>query len=311
MTCPACLDAQRGKAVVEDHGAFRMHRCPGCGLEFASPMAAAPAGAYDSLKSGVRWEFDQLLRQHPGPGRSLLDVGCGDGRFLALARDAGYEVTGVDFNGRLLEAARAVFALDDLHVGTVEQYAPDWRGRFDVITAFHVLEHVEVPHSFVRALGALLKPGGLLAVAVPNVERAFLQFYREPWDYPPHHLTRWTAASIQALFSAAGLSNPVISIERISLRALARYRDAYGDYFYLGERPLLDAAKRIAPYRLCEVSRRTAGESRDLPAAVAGPKALAKAGFHAAGFVVGAAILVALVGRPGLTMFATAQRGAA
>jgi SAM-dependent methyltransferase len=168
-------------------------------------MRAADAAFYAAQeKYDDKWEFDVVARRLCQVGSKLrvLDIGCGDGRFIHSLQSA-HDVRGVDFNEvAVKEACKKGLAVYTL---SLEQYRAEFPGeRYDVITLFHVLEHVSVPAEFIESLKQALVPGGLIGVSVPNPRRWTLSFIREVWDYPPHHLTRWGGDSLPSFLERHG-----------------------------------------------------------------------------------------------------------
>jgi SAM-dependent methyltransferase len=194
---------------------YALRLCPACGLVFADPLASPgpgwyqlAAGAWIAEPSGdpsKNWRVGWLRGLFPSGGRglSLVDIGCGDGFFLAGAKGEGFYAWGIDFDSERTAAA-ASRGLGTVFTGTPEEFMAAHPGRaFDVATAFQALEHVDDPAAVLRGAAALLKPGGLLLADVPNADRAFggtLAII----DYPPHHLTRWTEQALRAVFARAG-----------------------------------------------------------------------------------------------------------
>jgi 2-polyprenyl-6-hydroxyphenyl methylase / 3-demethylubiquinone-9 3-methyltransferase len=113
------------------------------------------------------WQCDECSRT-PLAGRTALDVGCGAGLLAEPLARLGAAVTGIDASRELVEVARrhaSERALDiDYRAGGVEELG----GRFDLVTAMEVIEHVADPAAFVRALAKRLAPGGLLIMSTPN-----------------------------------------------------------------------------------------------------------------------------------------------
>jgi len=135
----------------------------------------------------------------------LLDVGCGDGRFLAKMRDLGWEVTGVEPDGLAVEVARERFGLD-VHRGTLEDIRFPER-TFDVVTMNHVIEHVPDPVGTLEECLRVLKPGGRLVVTTPNVESLGHRLFGKRWFHldPPRHLYLFSARSLLMCAERAGL----------------------------------------------------------------------------------------------------------
>lgn len=139
------------------------------------------------------------------PG-TLLDVGCGQGAFLATMAKRGWAVTGVDFDRVAVEAARSVHGLD-VHVGTVDTIV-DRGMSFDVVTASHVVEHVPDPVSFLAQCRRLLKPGGRVILKTPNANSLGSRLYGRAWRglEPPRHLHIFTTAALEACARKAGFT---------------------------------------------------------------------------------------------------------
>jgi SAM-dependent methyltransferase len=144
------------------------------------------------------------LRELEGlaPGR-LLDVGSGKGAFLAAARDAGWDVLGVESAPDAAEAARANFGVDVI-VGDFLAMRP--LGTFDVVTMWHVLEHVTDPMGALERAAVSLKPGGRLVVSVPNSKSLQAHIGGEDWFHLdlPRHLFHFTPRSLTTLVERAG-----------------------------------------------------------------------------------------------------------
>ncbi len=173
-------------------------------------MHAADAAFYEaSTEYDDKWEFDFVpvrLAELDRHG-ALLDLGCGDGRFLGRVSER-FAPTGLDFNPEAVRAARAARGLQDVHavaLTELDRWAPD--RRFEAITAFHVLEHLEDPRAFVAHVARRLVPGGLLD--------------------PPHHLTRWTARSLRSLLEQQGFEVQEVRTE--PLRRWSQLRSACRD----------------------------------------------------------------------------------
>jgi SAM-dependent methyltransferase len=208
-----CSEAVRVANSPASH--TRLVKCGTCDLGFFWPIAAGDASFYAALTCGnyyntaPKWEFGWVLAQLPARQR-VLDVGCGPGDFLVTARDQGYAVAGLetDANARARACARDL----DVHGSALEQFSCQNRAAFDTACAFHVLEHVSDPLSFVRHLADCVRPGGRVVVSVPNAERTW-RAEREPLEFPPHHVTRWTMASLRALATHAGMRVETMTCE--------------------------------------------------------------------------------------------------
>ncbi|MCI2424435.1 class I SAM-dependent methyltransferase [Candidatus Acetothermia bacterium] len=153
-----------------------------------------------------------LNGSHPG---KLLDVGCGNGRFLVRMQELGWEVTGVEPDGEAAKVALERFGLS-VHEGALEEVAfPD--DTFDAITMSHVVEHLPDPISTISECRRILKKGGRLVVTVPNIESLSYRIYREAWRglEVPRHLFLFSSPTLRACVERSGL-------QLLELRTTAR-----------------------------------------------------------------------------------------
>jgi 2-polyprenyl-3-methyl-5-hydroxy-6-metoxy-1,4-benzoquinol methylase len=129
-------------------------------LDYKGTWQPKPKHVHRSVRCARgRLEF---LRKTGVHGGSLLDIGAGSGEFVALARQAGFDACGVEPNQGYAEYARTEYHAP-VRTGELENID----GRYDVITLFHVLEHLRSPVKAFERLHRLLKPGGRLFIEVP------------------------------------------------------------------------------------------------------------------------------------------------
>lgn len=155
-----------------------------------------------------RASFKQSVLLHPYvEDGSLLEVGCGSGRYLDLMRELGWKrVVGVDFSQRAVEQAREALGLE-VFWGELKDAGLE-ADSFDAVSLSHTLEHVPDPVGFLRDTWRVLKPGGRLAVIVPNVESLASRVYRDFWLAlePPRHLVNFNRAGLLMALERAGFS---------------------------------------------------------------------------------------------------------
>lgn len=222
IRCPICRDSETSDPYPNARGPARrwpLARCGSCGLVF---QRRAPTDA--ELEEGYRTAYGEPQRRFGGPlerlielfrrarlrlakrllppGGSVLDVGCGRGLFLRLLRAHGYQVRGTEYSAATARNADPGIAID---VGDVTpgRY-PD--ASFDLISIWHVLEHLRHPDVTLAACALALKPGGALLLAVPNHGSAQARFGGEHWFHLdlPRHVFHFDAASLSRLLRSHG-----------------------------------------------------------------------------------------------------------
>lgn len=143
-----------------------------------------------------------LINSYAGTDKTLLDVGAGTGDFLVGAKHDGWKIAGIEPNGlaRLKAGDKGVLLLDDLNTLPIGQ-------KFEVITLWHVLEHLPDLDSQIATLVGLLTEDGTLVVAVPNFRSYDAEYYKEYWAAfdVPRHLWHFSQKSIQAIFEKYGM----------------------------------------------------------------------------------------------------------
>ncbi len=226
QTCNLCnaTDVRVVALRDRDRRPLRTVMCTGCGLVRCDPMPDpdmldqyyreryridykrqhVPSRRH-ILRAG-RVALDRLARLPPLPvpsrgGGRALDIGAGGGEFAyLLGRTSGLAVTGIEPNEGYAAHARRVLGLD-LVVSPLHEATPAG-GSFDLITMFHVLEHLRDPGAALVRVAAWLAPGGLAVVEVPNIEATC----QAPGHlFHPAHLYNFNAAALERLGQKAGL----------------------------------------------------------------------------------------------------------
>ena len=148
----------------------------------------------------LKRKYKLIAKNYKAKG-CILDVGCGTGDFLQTMQRYGWDVTGFEPSTKAAKIAKS----KDINLMNDLSYIPDH--YFDVITMWHVLEHVHDLEKQIQELKRLLKPNGLLLVAVPNYKSLDSQYYGTYWAAfdAPRHLWHFSKKSITHLFGRVGM----------------------------------------------------------------------------------------------------------
>jgi len=214
---------------VRDNPDLKVIECLSCGLVFLSSFEHINQDFYEQARmheklpdinvwlEGLACDDDRRFAFLKSliENKSVLDFGCGPGGFLARARTVASRVSGVELEKRLkpyfLEKGLEVFS--DINEITA---------RFDVITLFHVLEHMKDPVAILRELSGKLYDNGCIIVEVPSADDALLKLYESihfsQFTYWSCHLFLFTRSTIASAAGKAGLKvNYIKQVQRYPL----------------------------------------------------------------------------------------------
>jgi 2-polyprenyl-3-methyl-5-hydroxy-6-metoxy-1,4-benzoquinol methylase len=250
--CPACGNKEIGPWLVKSNGSiqFNLWRCNACHTGFMNPQ---PQREYlDAIyhKSGhgliepiSAEEVIRLETEYPNatvdgerlvgmaksflPGKQelkALDIGSGYGFFSRAAIQAGFEVMAVNPGKWENEIFESINGFSPLPYFFEEV---DFKGKkFDLTILSQVLEHIEDPLAFLQKIQSLLSPGGIIAIAVPNVDSLLVKLLKARDNgclWVPEHLTYFSARGLAALLFRAGFAvKGHRYVSRIPCNALSR-----------------------------------------------------------------------------------------
>ena len=212
--------------MIEEYAKHHFVQCSDCEMAYASrePSAEELDAMYGSypirtvLNPVTRIRFHELLdgfEKFRSTGR-LIDVGCGSGFFLDVARERGWEVHGTEYDQSVVDACAA----RGIHMRQgpldVRHYEP---GSFDLVTSFEVLEHLVHPQRELQYFHQLLRPGGSLYFTTPNYNALSRRIARGSWTIVnyPEHLNLYTPSTIGNALGRAGFRSFQLSTTGVSI----------------------------------------------------------------------------------------------
>lgn len=215
--------------------------------ELEAAYASAASGDYVEEEAGQRHSFgsvlDRIERYSNGRGR-LLDVGCWVGFLLAEARGRGWqECVGIEPSLFASEYARTELGLD---VRTEELLTAELpRGHFDVVVMGDVLEHLTRAGEALDRVRELLRPGGLLALELPDAESRVARLLgRRWWSVIPTHIHYFTRHSAATMVSRHGFAPLFVATDPKSF-TVGYYLDKGSGYLPAVSRGLVAGAERL------------------------------------------------------------------
>lgn len=242
ISCPGCNETvaaqyfERTYFSKITHQRYLLYLCRHCDLAFWWPRLLRPE-LYQSATLPQYNEYHEGQRPFPPwvhsffeliPIRSgqLLDVGCGDGAFLARAASFGFKVRGIDLDEHSIRVAQDKHGLQDvaaMPLDTFLQSAKVQGHHYDVICFFEVLEHQAEPGAFLETIQDIVAPDGYIAGSVPNRKRFLAKLDRmvAPGDLPPHHFLWFSAHALTNILRRYGFHGiDVVPSGNIGFRSL-------------------------------------------------------------------------------------------
>lgn len=160
--------------------------------------------AYQVVKNYTIKQKIKLINSLNSEKKTILDIGCGTGDFLEACKNNDWKITGVEPNER---ARNLTIKKTDIGIFiNIEEVIENTSNKFDVITMWHVLEHVPNLQEYINSLKNLLKSNGVLIIAVPNYKSHDAVYYEKFWAAydVPRHLWHFSQKSINLLFKDFG-----------------------------------------------------------------------------------------------------------
>ncbi len=216
LKCPMCA-GDSFTTVFQASTGYPIVRCQSCQLAFTDDRTAPPPDqlypAFDqsdtkalktarSALSVFLRQREKLVKDITTSGR-LLDYGCGAGHFASWMSQSGFEVVGLEpFSlGAPREQSNLTLRREPLETAKLTL------GKFDVITLWHVLEHIHSPVEVLKTLKGLLNPGGVIIVSVPNFDSLQSKVFTGGWFHldAPRHFLHFEPRTLDECLNRSGL----------------------------------------------------------------------------------------------------------
>lgn len=224
--CPICLSHNiskdfQAKDNTVTNDIFWVWKCENCSAKFTQDVAGEEGigryyqsdnyvshsdtkkGLINSLYHNVRSftlgiKRKLIIKETSKTNGSLLDVGCGTGAFINAMKIAGWSVTGLEPDSTAAQKAESLYGIKPKSPTALFDFSGE---LFDAITMWHVLEHVHRLDDYILQFKKILKPGGVLVIAVPNHTSYDAAFYKENWAAydVPRHLYHFSPQSMACL----------------------------------------------------------------------------------------------------------------
>jgi cyclopropane fatty-acyl-phospholipid synthase-like methyltransferase len=236
VPCNLCGSFDLSRLFTATQSAKQVVRCRRCGLVFYDPQplprraVALYSPGYFDREFPEDQAADQIqlaqrrltrIESEVGVGR-LLDVGCGVGRFLLVARQRGWETVGLDVAPAAVQKAAATSGATVLQ-GDLSRARPAGMVPFDVVTMWDVFEHLSDPVGYLRRVHHWTRSGGMVVIQTQNANSVTAAWMRQRWEqFVEFHLFHFSTQTLQLALEAAGFEQIRIEAsEEFSRNALS------------------------------------------------------------------------------------------
>ena len=250
---------------------YRIVRCDDCGLLLSNPQPSddelariytsdyflrgrseTSPEAVEHLKSRTASHYLDLIERYRGEsGGRLLEVGSGEGDFLASAIARGFRVTGVEVSEHACAvASKKLASHSPIEIICGEITDIPGSGTYDLCVLSDVIEHVRNPRHLLELVHELLRPGGTIFIATPSLDSWSARLLKNRWmEFKPEHLFYFDSATLQTLLIDCGYRHIIEQpgIKALNLDYIAGH---FARYKVRGLSPLAELLCRLTPAKL-------------------------------------------------------------
>lgn len=222
IECPLC---KSNSSLFKNDKNTDYYRCSNCKTLFLSPMPTVSEMmeyADDHYSQGVYLEYvkardlkirtfeDRIaqVKKYLKPNKVIrhLDIGCAAGFMIEVGLLNGFDSYGVEFSAEAISYAKDPIK-NRITQGDVNNL--DVNNKFDIITCFDIIEHVQNPAEFLKSLKRVLSPNGILMITTPDTEHFIAKIMGKSWSMlqPKQHTYLFSKKSLENSLTQAGLTN--------------------------------------------------------------------------------------------------------
>jgi protein-L-isoaspartate O-methyltransferase len=240
--CPACRGSADHAYRTYDYNQrlsqdeFNYYRCQRCGLIFLDPIPenlgqyysqtyyAIPRSQRDLAREAASKRYQiEIVRRYVKGGR-LLDIGPGHGAFAFLAKEAGFDVSTIEMDPTCCKFLRDEVGVSAIQSDNPAEVLPQLEPQ-NVITLWHVIEHLPDPWTTLARAAERLTPGGILLIAAPNPQALQFSLFRSRWVHldAPRHVKLLPAQLLVSRLVSEGLQPVLVTTGDPGGRVLNQY----------------------------------------------------------------------------------------
>lgn len=260
--CPICQTKAHKPLYILEEG--KLSQCQRCRLIFYLPRPTPEsleqyynASSYSedyraSSMAGYKFashryqQFEKAFGQYAptlllANSQVLLDIGCGEGDFLSIAESKGWKVEGIELSRTSAQQAREKIN-GEVYVGEITTLDLP-KAKYDLITSYHVIEHLIDPIVMLQQIYELLRPGGAVLIETPNIGSLGARIRGRKWSHiiPPEHINYFDQNTLLSSLKRAGFKSIYIyTITPHTIHSISNFPS--------GIKQLARGLYRIAPY---------------------------------------------------------------
>ncbi len=230
MSCPVCHYKEQKEVLKKQD--FSLLKCRNCHLVFLDDSHEKDVKQYNYYRDRINLEKAELYNSITESRylellekiecyrkrNEILDVGCGEGHFMSVAKTNNWKVTGIE---------KAVYAIEICKKFNLNRVYSDLlhlkKDHYDVVTMFEVLEHLKQPNEYLIKINEILRPGGVLIISTPNFNCLTRKLLKNRWSLiNKEHLIYFTPYTIKSLLGKCNFKILEFKVKNINFPELSK-----------------------------------------------------------------------------------------